>query len=40
MFRKMTKKGLLCFGMENIMKAFNDKTGLEYELLQFKNLYG
>lgn len=24
---------------ENIVKAFNEKTGLRYEFLQFKNLY-
>lgn len=25
---------------ENILKAFNGSTGLQYEVLQFKNLYG
>lgn len=27
-------------GWKNIVKSFNEKTGLAYEFLQFKNLYG
>lgn len=27
-------------GWENIVKSFNEKMGLGYEFLQFKNLYG
>lgn len=33
-------KAINATGWKNIFKSFNEKTDLEYEFLQFKNLYG